>query len=277
VLRTGERSVAEMHLLALAASVFGLAVGSFLNVCIYRFPRKLSVVTPRSFCPECKEQISWRHNIPIISYFLLRGRCGRCRAAIPWRYPFVELATALLFYAVVQRWGLTAEGLKWLVFACLVLVLFWTDAETKLLPDVLTIGGLLVGLFFAAIVPLRSSLDWWMSERLRGPAESAVTAMISAALLALPFLLFSELYARIRGILPAGWGDTKLLGMLGAFLGPERGVLTLLIGSVSGAVIGLGYIWGTGKNPKTDPIPYGPFLCGASLVVVFWGPKFFAA
>lgn len=267
----------DPYLLTLVAGAFGLAVGSFLNVCIYRLPRKLSVATPRSFCPECKQQIPWHDNIPIVSYLLLRGRCSRCGAPIPWRYPLTELATALLFCAVVQRWGLTPEGMKWLVFGCLVVVLFWTDAETKLLPDVLTLGGLLLGLFFAAIVPLRSSLAWWMSDRLPEPADSVAAAMISAILLALPFLLFSEVYARIRGILPAGWGDTKLLGMLGAFLGPERGVLTLLIGSVSGAVIGLGYIWGTGKSPKTDPIPYGPFLCAASLVVLFWGPKLFAA
>ncbi len=266
----------ESHLLTVVAGFFGLAVGSFLNVCIYRLPRKLSVAAPRSFCPECKEQIPWHDNIPLVSYFLLRGRCRRCRAAIPWRYPFNELATALLFGAVIQRWGLTPEGIKWLTFACFMVVLFWTDAETKLLPDVLTIGGLLLGLFFAAIVPLRSSLAWWMSGGLPGPIDSVVTAMISAMLLALPFLLFSEGYARIRGISPAGWGDTKLLGMLGAFLGPERGLLALLIGSVSGAVIGLGYIWGTGKSPKTDPIPYGPFLCAASLVVLFWESNFFA-
>jgi leader peptidase (prepilin peptidase) / N-methyltransferase len=269
--------VVEPYLLTLVAGIFGLAVGSFLNVCIYRLPRKLSVTIPRSFCPECKGQIAWHDNVPIISYWLLRGRCRRCGAAIPWRYPFNELATALIFCAVVNRWGLTPESLKWLVFACLMVVLFWTDAETKLLPDVLTIGGLLLGLFFAAIVPLRSSVSWWMSERLPAPADSVVTAMISATLLALPFLLFSEVYARIRGISPAGWGDTKLLGMLGAFLGPERGLLTLLIGSASGAVIGLGYIWGTGKSPKTDPIPYGPFLCAAGLAVLFWGSKFFAA
>ena len=171
--------------------------------------------------------------------------------------------------------GDNTEGVKWASFSSLMIVLFWTDMETRLLPDVLTLGGTALALALGAFVPLGSV--WLEPFLISLPAalRPEVTAAASAILLAGPFLLFAEVYARLRHIAPVGWGDIKLLAMLGAFLGLERGLLTLMAGSAAGAVIGLGYIWGTGKNPKTEPVPYGSFLCAAGLLALFWGSDVF--
>ena len=262
-------------ILALSA-MLGLLIGSFLNACIYRLPRRISIVAPRSFCPQCKEAIAWYDNVPLLSFCLLRGRCRDCRQPIPWRYPVNEILTALLFCAIAYRWGITMESFKWAVFCCLMVALFWTDLETRLLPDVLTLGGIVAALLFAFVVPMRNLLvDIFLPQL--GPAfRSELAALTAAVLLSVPFLLFSEAYAWIRGITPVGWGDIKLLALLGGFLGLQRGLFALIIGSAGGAIIGLGYIWATGKNAKTEPLPYGSFLCAGGLIALFWGPELFS-
>jgi leader peptidase (prepilin peptidase) / N-methyltransferase len=266
----------DSPLLLAFAALFGLVTGSFLNVCIYRLPRRLSVVTPRSFCPDCENTIAWYDNIPVISFVLLHRHCRKCKVSISWRYPFNEVATAALFCAVVYRWGVTPEALKWIVFGCVLIVLFWTDLETRLLPDFATLGALVCGLLFSAVVPLNSLLLDPLLNTFSPALRSILCSFAGAALLALPFLVFSELYARLRHIAPVGLGDIKLLALIGAFVGIERGLLILMIGSAAGALIGLGYIWGTGKNLRTEPVPYGSFLCAASLLVLFWGSQLFA-
>jgi leader peptidase (prepilin peptidase)/N-methyltransferase len=142
----------DSRVLQLSAALFGLIVGSFLNVCISRLPEHLSVVSPRSHCPACQHPIAWYDNIPVLSFFLLRTRCRYCGARISWRYLVVELATSLLFLGVVYAFGFSLETVKWLVFGCLMLTLAFTDAETQLLPDVLTIGGTFTGLLLSLMV-----------------------------------------------------------------------------------------------------------------------------
>ncbi len=152
------------------AAILGLLIGSFLNVCIYRIPRDLSVVSPRSFCPECENQIVWYHNIPVVSYAVLRGRCGTCRKPIALRYPLVELTTAVLFALVAVRYGWTLAAFKWALFEALAVVLFWTDMEERILPDEFTIGGTVAGLVLAFFVPVHGAvLDLllvWNGDRL---------------------------------------------------------------------------------------------------------------
>src|SRR5437868_3257010 len=131
------------------AGLFGLLLGSFLNVCIYRFPRDLSVVMPRSFCPECEKPIAAYDNIPLLSYLLLGRKCRNCAAAIPWRYPTVELLTGAAFFFAVYKYGVTPIALKLAIFAAMQIALIFTDLEARILPDEFTLGGTLVGILLA--------------------------------------------------------------------------------------------------------------------------------
>lgn len=260
---------------AVVAGLFGLFFGSFFNVCIHRVPQHQSVVTPRSYCPACHRQLAWYDNVPILSFILLHRRCRYCANPIPWRYPVVELSTALLFYAVVHRWGISLESFKWLVCTSLLEILFWTDLETRLLPDVLTLGGLLMALLFSFLRPAAPILGAMLFPQLPVYMESLICAVISALVLSLPLWAVAEGYARLRGIEPPGLGDIKLVALLGGFLGIEAGLMALLAGSLTGSVLGLGYILGTGKDPRRHALPFGSFLCVGGLVVVFWGKKLF--
>lgn len=258
---------------AFIAAIFGLVFGSFLNVCIYRLPRDLSIVAPRSFCPLCQHQIRWYDNIPLLSYVLLGGKCRVCKERIGWRYPAVEVASAALFAGTVVEFGLNVAALKWIVFACTMVVLFWTDAETRLLPDELTLGGLAAGLVFSLFVPLSGGLAALLAPHAGAPIQSLLNSGTAAFLLSVPFAVFTHGYARLRGIIPPGWGDVKLLAMLGAFLGIEQGLLAMMIGALTGAILGGGYILVKKKDPRTHALPLGTFLCAGGVVAAFWGAR----
>jgi leader peptidase (prepilin peptidase) / N-methyltransferase len=254
-------------LYAAAAAVAGLMFGSFLNVCIYRIPRDLSVVAPRSFCPECGEGINWYDNVPLVSYAVLRGRCRACGKRIGFRYPIVELSTAILFASVVIRYRWTAVALKWALFEAIIVTLFWTDIEERILPDELTLGGSLVGLMVALFVRVPGQLGELFLPGARMVWQSLFNAGVGATVLAVPIWILGLTYARLRGREGLGLGDVKLLLLLGVFLGLENGLLALLIGVLGGSVIGITYIWLAGKKASTYELPFGSFLCaGAALV-----------
>jgi len=255
------------------AAVFGLVFGSFLNVCIYRLPRDLSIVAPRSFCPSCQRQIRWYDNLPLLSYLLLGGHCRACKALIGWRYPIVEVMTAALFARTIVQFGLTTAALKWTVFGCLMVILVWTDAETRLLPDELTLGGIVVGLGFSLFVPLFDGPAALLAPRAGTLGVSLMNSAIAAFLLSVPFAAFAYAYTRLRGIIPPGWGDVKLLAMLGTFLGLGQGILAMMLGALGGAILGGGYILVRKKDPRTHALPLGTFLCIGGVVAAFWGPR----
>jgi leader peptidase (prepilin peptidase) / N-methyltransferase len=260
--------VTAWHLLL--AAILGLLFGSFLNVCIYRLPRDLSVVMPRSFCPECGAKIGWRDNIPLVSYALLRGRCRHCRKGIGFRYPVVEASLAVLFVATICRYGWTAKGFKWAVFEALMLALFWIDIEERLLPDEFTLGGALAGLVFALFVMVPgAAAELLLPER--GPlVRSLVNAGLAALFLAGPVWFVGLAYSHLRKKEGLGLGDVKLLLLLGVFLGLEDGLLALLIGAVAGSVLGLIYIRAMHKDAASYELPFGSFLCaGGALVPLF--------
>ena len=144
----------ESVLYAIVAGIFGLLIGSFLNVCIYRWTRDLSVVKPRSACPECNHLIAWYDNVPVLSFFLLKGHCRHCKTSIPWTYPAVEFLTALFFAWFVAIEGLNISAVKDCVFAAIMIGLIFSDLDTRLLPDEFTVGGLFAGFAFALFVPL---------------------------------------------------------------------------------------------------------------------------
>ena len=263
---------------AILAALFGLLIGSFLNVCIYRWPRDLSVVRPRSHCPACQKTIAWYDNIPLASYALLRGRCRHCGARISPRYPVVELLTAGLFFVFVYTLGPRPEALKMCVFSALLVGLIFSDLEQRILPDELTLGGALLGLVFAAFVPVpdmtAQALLWLVGmDMTPGAPQSLAEAAFGAILPALFLWGGGWLYYKVRHREGLGFGDVKLIAMVGAFLGLRGALLTLILGSLSGSVIGYGYIKVTQRDAATYELPLGTFLGLAALVVALMGPK----
>ena len=248
------------------AAAFGLLLGSFLNVCIYRIPRDLSVVAPRSFCPECGSSIAWYDNIPILSYILLRGRCRQCSQRIGVRYVFVEAVTSVLFAWVVFRYGLRPISFKWMIFEALLIVLFWTDLEERILPDELTLGGSLLGFIYAWFVLVPGAAGPLVLPGGSFHWHSLVNSAAGAFVLAVPIWILGALYSKVRKREGLGQGDIKLLVMVGAFLGPAGGLAALLIGALGGSIIGAGYILLAGKTSSYQ-LPFGTFLCaGAALI-----------
>jgi len=257
---------------ALLAGLFGLLIGSFLNVCIYRMPRDLSVVSPRSSCPYCEKQIAWYDNIPVVSYFLLLGRCRYCKEAISWRYAVVELLTGILFFVGVWKFGLTLLALKFCIFAAIQIDLIFTDFEERILPDEFTKGGTVVGLILAAFIPMSPGLmamllpSHW-NHVVVSVIESAFGAVLTAGIL----WGFGALYEKIRHREGLGLGDVKMIMMIGTFFGIQGTLLTLIIGSVLGSVTGLTYILLKREDAATYELPFGSFLGIAAIAVALYG------
>jgi len=261
----------DLHaFLIAAAAVLGLLVGSFLNVCIYRIPRDLSVVIPRSFCPECGAGIIWYDNVPVLSYLVLGGRCRGCGCSIGLRYPIAEITTAVLFAITVAKYGWTLAAAKWAIFESIMIVLFWTDLEERILPDELTLGGTVAGLALSFFVSVPGEFVPWLWPSLPPIWCSFFNALLAACILSVPMFLVGWTYAKIRGREGIGLGDLKLMLLLGAFLGVRDGVAALLIGSIAGSIIGLAYILIARKDASTYWLPFGSFLClgGAVLPLV---------
>jgi leader peptidase (prepilin peptidase)/N-methyltransferase len=254
------------------AAAFGLIIGSFLNVCIYRMPRDLSVLRPsRSFCPGCESTIAWYDNIPVISYLLLGRRCRHCQAAIPFRYVLVELATGFLFFAVVLWLGPTLEALKFCVFAAIQVALVAMDLEERILADEFTLGGIAVALIFAAFVPLPAPFfQFLLPEQLSKPWVSMVDAALSAGFLGFILWSIGALYLKLRGREGLGLGDVKMVAMIGSFLGLGPGLLTVVTGSVLGSICGLLYIFFSKKDASTYELPFGSFLGIGALLIAAW-------
>jgi leader peptidase (prepilin peptidase)/N-methyltransferase len=232
---------------AFAIFLLGLAFGSFLNVCIYRLPLDLSVVTPRSACPRCQRPIAFYDNVPVVSWLLLRGRCRHCKAKISARYLFVELLTAALFFGCYAYSGLTLATLKYCVFGFLLLGLIFTDAETKLLPDKLTLPGLALGLLFSLLVPVHDVASQFLPGIVNLPFSAEIAtrllslldALLGAALGASFIYGAGAVYLRWRGAEGMGFGDVKLMAMVGAFLGMKLTIFTIFAASLAGSLFGL--------------------------------------
>lgn len=245
----------------------GLVVGSFLNVCIYRLPKGESIVRPPSHCPSCRKQLRWFHNVPVLSWIVLRRRCGFCRAPISWRYPSIELASGAIVLGAWWTYGPTPEFIIAVLFAWAMLVLFFTDYDHKLLPDVVTLGGFALGMLLA----------WW------NPILGADTGWprIWAALYGAGFgsgVLWTvgALYSRFRGVEAMGMGDVKMLALVGAFTGVSGVILTIFAGSVVGAIIGILLVPLRGRSMQ-DTLPFGCFLAPAALAALLWGQQIAAA
>ena len=237
--------------IATAIFVLGLAFGSFLNVCIYRLPLGLSVVTPRSACPNCKHPIALYDNIPVLSWLILGGRCRQCTAPISPRYLTIELLTGALFLACYWFFGPTLSTLKYCTFTFLLLGLIFTDAETKLLPDKMTLPGLALGLLFSLLVPVNDLAAQFLPGMVNLPFSgdlsmrivSLVDSLLGAALGASFIYGAGAIYLRWRGMEGMGFGDVKLMAMVGAFLGMKLTVFTIFTASLAGSLFGLATVF----------------------------------
>lgn len=232
------------------AALTGAAIGSFLNVCVYRLPEGLSVVRPRSRCPGCETPIAARDNVPVLGWLLLRGRCRACGTGISIQYPLVELVTALLWVAAVARHGWSWQSLSTAVFFTLLFGIALTDARAYIIPDEFSLGGLALGLLLSL-------------------APAGITPLRSAAGAALGFaLLYAVAVAGEWAFRkPAmGGGDIKMMAMVGAFVGVSGTLLTLFLGALLGSLIFGPISWKTGKL-----VPFGIFLALGAAVVEPWG------
>jgi leader peptidase (prepilin peptidase)/N-methyltransferase len=254
----------ETALYVAFAALAGLLIGSFLNVCIYRVPRDLSVVRPRSFCPACEKTIAWNDNIPVLSFLRLKGRCRQCGARIGSRYPLVELSTALLFAATVARFGWTLDSLKWCIFQAVMTVLFWVDLEERILPDEFTLGGSVLGLVFAFFTKVPGDLGGLLLPSAGVRGQSIFEALAGAIALTVPLTVVGLIWGWLAKREVLGWGDVKLLPCIGLFLGLEMGIQTLLLGSLLGVAIGGVYIFSMKKKAREYELPLGSFYCGAA-------------
>ncbi len=262
------------------AFLLGLIVGSFLNVCIHRWPDERSVVRPRSRCPHCENPIHWYQNIPVFSYIALRGRCAHCAKSIGWRYPTVELLNAVLWAALAAKFGWHPFTLKAGLFCSMMIILVFTDLEHMILPDEITIGGLFVGLalsWFIAVPEGLTRLGWLFARSTPSPQMASLVESLTAALLFGGMLwVLRELYYRIRGIDGLGLGDVKMAAMMGAFWGVPQTLLILLGGSLLGAVIGTAIV-SLSKKSWTHELPFGSYLGVAAIVVTFFSTEIFGA
>lgn len=240
--------------LLIAAGLLGLVVGSFLNVVILRLPdQSQSIVFPASHCPECSAMISWYDNIPILSYLILRGRCRHCRGAISLQYPLVELMMALLSAALMYRFQLSLATAGYFVFCAALLVIIFIDIHHQIIPDVISLPGILIGFLFSLV----SDTVTWQSSLIGILAGGGVLYGVAF------------LYALLRKIDGMGGGDIKLLAMLGAWLGWQSLPFIILVSSATGSVVGLIAMRSQKKGGQTR-IPFGPFLSLAALVYTFF-------
>lgn len=239
------------------AFIFGAAIGSFLNVCIFRLPEKKSIVKPSSQCPACHQFIRFYDNIPIISYFVLRGRCRNCQARISWRYPLVEFTMAMLSLLLFLKFGLSLNFLVFFIFTAVLIVITFIDLDHQIIPDILTLPG--IPLFFLAAVFL-----------VKVPWKDALTGLIigGGVLFAIAFVY--ELITKREGM---GGGDIKLLAMIGGFFGWKSLIFVLLFSSFSGAVVGIAAMM-INKQDMKYAVPFGPFLSAAAVAYIFWGNSF---
>jgi leader peptidase (prepilin peptidase) / N-methyltransferase len=248
---------ATLALIGLA--ILGLSVGSFLNVCIHRLPRGESIVSPGSRCPHCGYVLRWSDNVPVLSYLFLAGKCRTCRAGISMRYPIVELVTMAIYLVHAQVFGFDIILVPRLVFATALVALFAIDLEHHLLPNVITLPGIVVGLAFSAVLPPGVP---------PGVLDSLIGILAGGGVL----WLVGEAYYRYSGQEGMGGGDVKMLAMIGAFLGWKLVILTLVLSSILGSVVGV-LVIAVKRGGMKYALPYGTFLSLAALVSSLFGSR----
>lgn len=259
----------------LVVFAFGAVMGSFLNVCIYRIPKGESLILPGSRCPECKENIAFYDNIPILSYIFLGGRCRKCNARISVRYPLVELLNGLFYVSLLVFFGFGIKFIIYALFLSSLIVITFIDIDHRIIPDVITLPGMLVGLtltpFFITSFhdPIAMSLHRVLPQAgtyLTGFFYSFFGLLVGST----PLLAIGWLWEKFRKVEAMGGGDIKLMGMVGSFVGWKGAILTIFLGALTGSIIGILLIL-LKKQSANKLIPFGPFLALGATVSLFWG------
>jgi leader peptidase (prepilin peptidase) / N-methyltransferase len=244
-------------ILNIFAFIFGAAVGSFLNVCIFRIPSKESIAKPLSRCPHCHHPIRFYDNIPIISFVVLRAKCRDCSEKISWRYPLVEVITGLLALLLFIKFGLTLIFLVFFIFTAVLITISFIDLDHQIIPDILSLPGIPI-FFLAAIFIVK--MPWH---------EALIGFLVGGGVLFLIAFVYEKLSKR-EGM---GGGDIKLLAMIGSFLGWKSLIFILLFSSFAGAIVGITAMIIKKQNMKYA-VPFGPFLSAAAIAYLFWGDDF---
>lgn len=247
----------------LTVFVFGLVIGSFLNVCIHRLPLEQEVVKTPSHCPRCQHGIAWYDNIPVVSWLILRGRCRHCREPISVQYPLVELLAGVVAVVTVHRFDLTPTAAALVVLGFAFLVMTVIDLYHYILPDVITLPGIVVGLVLSVLPWFGPPLADWQD------------ALIGAGSGGGGLWLFAWLFFKITGREGMGFGDVKLIAMIGAWLGWQALPFTIFCAAALGSVVGITWILALGRD-RHLPIPFGPYLTGAAWLYPFIGPDVYA-
>jgi leader peptidase (prepilin peptidase) / N-methyltransferase len=243
----------------LVVFVFGAIIGSFLNVCIIRIPERRSIVRPPSHCPSCRRDIAWYDNVPILSWVVLRGRCRNCAQRISPLYPIVETLTGALAVALYLRLGPTIAFAGYFAFVAALIAITFIDLDHRIIPDVISLPGILAGLAVSFVSPLVTPLD----------------ALIGAVAGGGFLLAIAVGYEKLRGIEGMGGGDIKLLAMIGAFLGWQSLFVTVMVASIVGSLIGIVLMLRDRADSRLA-IPFGPFLACGALVYLFFGDRILA-
>jgi leader peptidase (prepilin peptidase)/N-methyltransferase len=243
----------------LALTLMGACVGSFLNVCIHRLPLRESLVWPASHCTSCNRPLAWYENVPLVSWLVLQGRCRTCKTPISFVYPVVEAVTAAVFVTAFFVYGWTLLLAARLLFACALIVLFVIDLRHRILPNAITLPGIVVGFLLSLALP-----PGWLS--------SAIGVAAGAGVL----FLIAEAYFRTRGEEGLGMGDVKMLGMIGAFLGWPLMLLTLVLASLMGSIVGVGMLLAGGRANMKAALPFGTFLAVGAFVGMVAGDAILA-
>ncbi|MCJ7508048.1 MAG: prepilin peptidase [candidate division Zixibacteria bacterium] len=243
--------------LGILAFIFGLAFGSFVNVCIHRIPRREPLALSWSHCPQCGASIKAFDNIPLLSFIWLGGKCRNCQAKISWRYPIVELLTTLVFLFSYWHFGWGWEFISKTVFLILLIIIFFIDLEHKIIPDVISLPGIGLGLGFSLLI---KSITFW---------QSLAGFLVGGVLLYLIALLGDFLFKKES----MGGGDIKMAAMLGAFLGWQNLLLSFFVAVLLGALVGIVTIFFSSKVRESRIIPFGPFLALGAFVSIFWSKE----
>ena len=257
-----ESLMPELHV-GFIVFIFGTLVGSFLNVCISRIPKGQSVIHPPSHCPKCQAPIRFFHNIPLLSYLLLRGRCCSCAERISFRYFAVELLMASLAVLLLYQFGLGLAFVVGFIFISALIVISFIDLDVRIVPDVISLPGIVVGILFSLIGRYVISDPF---DVVPTPVGALVGVLVGGGFL----LAVAWIYERLTGVEGLGGGDIKLLAMIGAFLGWPSIPLTLFFSSLGGSVIGLSIMLAKGVD-RRYALPFAPFLCLGALVYLFFG------
>jgi leader peptidase (prepilin peptidase)/N-methyltransferase len=263
--------------------LFGLIVGSFLNVCIARLPREQSIVSPPSHCPRCQTPIRWYDNVPLVSFLALRGKCRKCGLPISWRYPLVELLNGLLFLGCFARFGLTGEGALAMALCSALVVITFIDLDHMIIPHEITKSGMVIGVivapfFMTALEPpmafglgrLLPTAHSYFADQLILITTGVVNSLIGMLLGGLPLYLIGTFWEKFFKKEAMGGGDVMFMGMVGSFLGWKGAFLTIMLGALIGSAVGIILI-ALKRHELGKLIPFGPYLAFGTLCTLFYG------